>query len=121
MEDKSAWVDKDKIYAISRNGQPTIEIVMYTDPAFRNFKGICYMTIGERGHMIEGHLEEKTRTGFIFIPDRAAGSVWEFIEVTYDNFKNEYHKIVIGGEKILDEVLNTDELTEWYHREFPKR
>ncbi|MCM1495560.1 MAG: hypothetical protein NC089_07140 [Bacteroides sp.] len=70
--------------------------------------------------MIEGHLEEKTGTGFTFIADSEAGGMWEFIEVTYDNFKNEYHKIVIGGKKIVDEISNTDELTEWYHREFPR-
>lgn len=41
------------------------------------------------------------------------------MEVTYDNFTSFFKKSVIAAEKVLNEVHNTQELVDWYHREFP--
>ena len=115
MAGKNTWVDKKKIYAVKMAGHEKADsLVTSVDPAHHGFKGICFYTYGERGHMIEGHLGPKTDKGFTFISEGYAPGKWEFIELTYDNFKNEYHKIVIGGDKILEQVSNTQELLEWY-------
>ncbi len=68
--------------------------------------------------MIEGRLGHKTDVGFTFISEGFAKGEWEFIELTYENFKDEYYKIVIGGDKILKQVSNTKELIDWYHNNF---
>lgn len=119
---ENSWVDKNKIYAVKWGNSPASHLAMYADPAFNGFEGICYLTPGERGHMIEGRLGEKTETGFTFYPERLKeDGVWEFIEVTYDNFKEEFYKIVISGDTILEKVSTTKELENWYHKEFPRR
>ncbi len=56
-----------------------------------------------------------------YVLEGYAVGLWEFIEVNYENFKNEYCKIVINGDRILKEISNTQELTDWYHHNFPKR
>lgn len=121
MAGKHAWVDKGKIYAVKMAGdEKAHSLALSVDPAYRSFKGICFYTPGERGHMIEGYLGKKTDTGFTFISDGYAKGEWEFIEVTYDNFKSEYYKIVEGGGEILDQVSTTQELIDWYHERFKR-
>lgn len=113
------WIDKEKIYAVKMSGdEKAHSLALSVDSAFRSFQGICFYTPGERGHMIEGHLGRKTDTGFTFISKSFAKGEWEFIEVTYDNFKSEYYKIVECGDEILNQVSNTQELIEWYHKHF---
>lgn len=119
MASKKSWVDKNKIYAIKMTSEEkAYSLALSVVPAFRDFKGICYYTPGERGHMIKGHLGRKTDSGFTFISEGFDPGEWEFIEVTYENFKDEYYKIVISGEQILKEVSNTQELIDWYHKNF---
>lgn len=119
MTDKNAWMDKGKIYAVKMAGEEkAYSLALSVDPTYRRFNGICFYTPGERGHMIEGHLGKKTDNGFTFISEGYAKGEWEFIEVTYDNFKSEYYKIVEGGGEILEEVSTTQELIDWYHERF---
>ena len=115
-------VDKNKIYAFRWPGKKNAaEVVLYVDADYHGFKGICFLSPPNHGHMIKGQLGRKTETGFTFIADKDAYSAgdWEFIEITYDNFKQEYHKLVEGGEEILAAVSNTQELQDWYHLNFP--
>ena len=119
MAGKKSWVDKNKIYAVRMAEDDKAQsLALLVDLAFGNFKGICFYTPGERGHMIKGHLGKKTDRGFTFISEGYDPGEWEFIEVTYENFKDEYYKIVMSGEQILEEVSNTQELIDWYHRNF---
>lgn len=122
MGNANVFVDKNKIYAVKMaDEKKAYSLALYVDPAFRDFKGICFYTPGERGHMIEGRLGEKTDTGFTFISEGYAPGLWTFTEVTYENFKNEYHKIVECGSEILERVSTTQELVNWYHDSFPRR
>lgn len=119
MAKKQSMVDRNKIYAIRVPGaEKPIAIALYADPDYEGFKGICYLTPPLRGHMIEGKLGKETAQGFTFKP-KAQKGVWEFIEVTYDNFLEEYHTLAEGSDEILAEVSNTQELQDWYHRNFP--
>lgn len=115
-------VDKSKIYAYKWPGKKTaVELVLYVDADYPGFEGICFLSPPNHGHMIKGKLGKQTEKGFTFIADKeayAAGE-WEFIEINYNNFKQEYHKLAEGGEEILAVVSNTQELQDWYHRSFP--
>lgn len=56
-------------------------------------QGLAFYTPGERWHFLEGHIEEENRRGFTF--RRTEGKtlkIWEFTEVTYENFKNEFYR-----------------------------
>lgn len=115
--DKSRWVDENKVYVIKRPNSKIYEIILYADAAYRGFEGICYVTAGDRGHMIDGQMGDKTETGFTFYPEVKKGEEpWEFEELTYQNFKEVYYKHVIAGQKVLDAVSSTEELVEWYHK-----
>ena len=115
-------VDKNKIYACRKPKEKNAaEIVLYVDADFPGFKGICFLSPPDHGHMIRGQLGQETEDGFTFIADKGtyAAGEWEFIEITYDNFKQEYHKLAEGSEEILVAVSNTQELQDWYHLNFP--
>ena len=69
--------------------------------------------------MLRGKLGKKTKTGFTFIVSQWENTEIEFIEITYENFKNEFYKIVSHPEEVLAQVSNTNELIDYYHRTFP--
>lgn len=118
---KQANVDKTKLYALRREGEKEAsEIVMNTETGWHDFKGICYLTPPDRGHMIKGKVGDATDNGFMFIADRGNRlEEWEFTEVTYDNFKEKYHKLVYGGEKLVEQCNSTKELEDYFHDNFP--
>ncbi len=119
MTNKNDMVDKDKIYAVKFPGDKQANsLAMNVDPNYKNFKGICFLTPFDRGHMIEGKLGRKTKTGFTFISSGFASGEWEFIELTYENFCNDYRRLVEGSDEILAKVKNTQELQDWYHGRF---
>lgn len=117
---KKQVVDRSKVYAIRmpRRDEAT-SIALYAEMGYEGFNGICYLTPPERGHMIEGKLGKKTKTGFTFTAERWDNRTMEFIEVTYENFRSDYHKLVEGSNEILAEVSTTEELQDWFHRAFP--
>lgn len=120
MESQADMVNKSRIYAYRWPGEAeAIGLAMYVDPDYHGFKGICFLTPPHRGHMIEGELGKKTETGFTFISWGFAAGEWEFTELTYENFKSEYHVLAEGSDEILSEVSSTEELQEWYHSHFP--
>lgn len=119
MAKNQGFVDRNKVYAIqlADMDRPT-GIALYAEMGYEGFNGICYLTPPERGHMIEGKLGKETKRGFTFKPDGRKGE-WEFIEVTYENFRSDYHRLVEGSDEILAAVSTTQELQDWFHREFP--
>ena len=113
-------VDRNKVYAVRfRENEEATDIALYAEMGYRGFEGICYLSPPERGHMIEGKLGKKTKTGFIFIAPQWRTPEIEFIEITYENFKNEFYKVVSHPEEVLAQVSNTQELIDYYHRTFP--
>lgn len=109
----------NSLYALRFAGdREASEIVMNVETDREGFQGICYLTPPDRGHMIDGKMGDRTKDGFTFITaDRQ--EEWEFIEVTYDNFKSKYHKLAYGGDQLLRQVNNTRELEDYYHDNFP--
>ena len=112
-------IEKNGLYAIRRaEDKAATEIVMNIETDREGFNGICYLTPPCHGHMIEGEIVGETENGFSFMPDRQRRA-WDFIRITYENFKAEFHKLAYGGEKLLEEVGSTEELEAYYHRNFP--
>ncbi len=94
---------------------------LYVTAGYMDFKGIGFIVPGGgREHLIEGKIGKETEEGFIFhSTNEAYPGNWEFIEVTYENFKTTYHKKVQKGESILSMIHNTQELQDYYHANFP--
>ena len=115
-------MDNTKVYAMRLAGDDEFASVamrceLRDDPG--GFKGLCFLTPPDRGHMIEGALVEETGEEFKFKSTGYAPGVWEFQALTIDNFRKRFYKLVIDGEEIGQSVNTTEELYEWFNREFP--
>ncbi len=120
MTDKTQIVNPDKIYAIKLPGSDhACTLAMNVAPDYNGFNGICYLTPPDHPHMIEGKLGKKTKRGFTFMPDAHPSGEWEFIEATYEDFCREYYKFLIGGKQVLEEFHSTEEMENYYHKNFP--
>ena len=111
-------VKRDKLYVIQHPGKKKPSELIMDAQINKRFKGIWFLTPPSHGHMIRGKVIRKTENGFIFRRDGDPGD-WIFTEVTYENFCNEYYKIVYGGAILKDEVSSTEELEKYYHDHFP--
>lgn len=118
MAKQTGIVDNGKLYAYRLPGEKKFfDFALKVDPDYHGFKGICFVSPPRHPHMIKGKLGGKTATGFTFIADKDAYAPgeWEFVELTYENFRDEFCKICMdGGESVLAEVSNTEELIEFY-------
>lgn len=118
---KEDVIDINKAYAIWRKatgwGDLAFEVELYDD----DYKGISYSVSATRGHRIKGKFGKKTKRGFTFIADKGGvfPGEWEFVEVTYEGMKAGEYGNIIGRDKLLEQVSNTQELQDWYHRNFP--
>ena len=70
------------------------------------------------GHMIPGEIVKETENGFLFRSDGFKPGEWEFKELTIEAFKRKYYKIVGNGEVIASVIKTTEDLHEWYRKEF---
>lgn len=119
--DKQPIVDPKKIYVIRMTDEKEpVSIAMNVDLAFRDFKGICYLTPPDRPHMIKGKMGKKTENGFTFISEGFEPGEWEFTELTYDVLKAGFYKHIYGGKQLLEQVHSTQELQDYYHSNLDK-
>lgn len=115
-----------KLYAIKfpdeeESSEIVLNVEFWNDPPTEHsngFKGICYLTPPERGHMIRGEIIEEHEWGFIFHSDGAFEGNWTFTEVTLDSFIEVYGECVMGSSHIASQVANTKELQDWFYKEF---
>ena len=93
MAKQTGIVDNGKLYAYRLPGEKKFfDFALKVDPDYHGFKGICFVS-----------------------PPRHPHGEWEFVELTYENFRDEFCKICMdGGESVLAEVSNTEELIEFY-------
>lgn len=71
-----------------------------------------------RGHKIEGKVTAETEDGFTFTSTGAMPGEWRFKVLTIEEFKRKHYKLVEGGEALATKIKTTDDLHEWYRREF---
>lgn len=118
--EKQPIADPKKIYTIRMAGEKeACSIAMNVDISGKKFDGICYLTPADRGHMIRGKVGKRTENGFTFISEGFSPGEWEFTELTYDVLKAGFYKHIYGGEQLLKQVHNTQELQDYYNSNFP--
>ncbi len=114
---KTDMVDRNKVYVIWRKADGWGDLAFEVEPYDGNYKGIQYSVSSLRGHRIKGKIGKKTSRGFTFISENPVfPGEWEFVEVTYEGMKAGDYGNIIGREELLAQVSNTQELHEWYNR-----
>lgn len=71
-----------------------------------------------RGHEIPGEVTKETEKGFTFASTGAMPGEWQFKVLTIHEFKRKYYKLVEGGQALAAKIKTTDDLHQWYRREF---
>ena len=71
-----------------------------------------------RGHEIPGKVTNEDEKGFIFTSTGTMPGEWRFKVLTIEEFKRKRYKMVEGGEAIAAKIKTTDDLHQWYRREF---
>ena len=72
----------------------------------------------DRGHMIKGEVTGMTEDGFTFRSDGYAPGEWTFKELTIQDFKRKYFKMIVAGVEMAHTIKSTEDLHEWYRKEF---
>ena len=70
-----------------------------------------------RGHMIEAKNVETKEHSFSFVDTQ--DRLWEFEEVTIEEFANNLCQYVGNGQEIAKFCATTEDLWEYYRKEFP--
>lgn len=71
-----------------------------------------------RGHEIPGKVTAEDENGFTFTSTGYMPGEWRFDVLTIEEFRREHYKMVGGGETLAAKIKTTDDLHEWYRREF---
>ncbi len=71
-----------------------------------------------RGHEIPGKITGETEKGFAFISEGYMPGEWQFKVLTIEEFKRKYYKLVEGGQTLAAKLKTTEDLHQWYRREF---
>jgi len=71
-----------------------------------------------RGHDIEGTVQSDGPESFSFVSSGYAPGVWSFKLLTLQDFRRKYYKLVSGGDELSRILQTTDDLHEWYRKEY---
>ena len=71
-----------------------------------------------RGHEIPGEVMAEEENGFTFISTGYRPGEWRFDVLTVEEFRRDRYKLVEGGQALAAIIKSTDDLHQWYRREF---
>ena len=71
-----------------------------------------------RGHEIPGEVMAEDENSFIFTSTGYMPGEWRFDVLTVEEFRRERYKLVEGGQALAAIIKSTDDLHQWYRREF---
>lgn len=103
-------------------------VYVFKPPGEKEFTGIALDTHihngslrffdTNRGHEIPGEVTAEDEKGFAFTSTGAMPGEWRFKVMTIEEFRRKYYKQVEGGDTIAAKIRTTDDLYQWYRREF---
>lgn len=91
------------------------QLVLHVTDSFE--EGYICFDDTNRGHMIEAKNVETKERSFSFIDTQ--DRLWEFEEVTIEEFENSLYQYVWNGQEIAKLCATTEDLWEYYRKEFP--
>lgn len=103
------------LYIIRKSPYGDRILALHVTDTFR--EGYICFDDTNRGHMIKGKITEKDETTFTMI-DRNE-DIWIFEMVTIEMFQEEAYQYVYNGKNIAKLCATTDDLWEYYRKEFP--
>ena len=71
-----------------------------------------------RGHEIPGEVMAEEENGFTFISTGYRPGEWRFDVLTVEEFRRDHYRMVEGGQALAAVIKSTDDLHQWYRREF---
>lgn len=78
---------------------------------------LCFFDT-ERGHMIEGEIVKDDENGFVFNSEGYRPGNWYFKILTANDFRTWIYKYIGNGEKLAKMFNTTEDLHEWYRKEY---
>ena len=91
------------------------QVVLHVTDTFK--KGYLCFDDTNRGHMIKGEIIRQDKKTFLFRD--VNGDLWEFEIVSIELFKEEAYRYVYNGVSIAQLCNTTEDLWEYYRKEFP--
>lgn len=71
-----------------------------------------------RGHELEGSLGQEQDDAFTYESESAVPGVWQFQVLTLAEFKARAYKNVVDGDVLAATIKSTEDLHEWYRKEY---
>jgi hypothetical protein len=71
-----------------------------------------------KGHEISGEVMAEDENGFTFISTGYRPGEWRFDVLTVEEFRRDLYKLAEGGQALAAKIKTTDDLHQWYRREF---
>ena len=90
-------------------------LCLYVTESFK--PGYLCFDLLDRGHMIKGTIDDVYNNGFTFSDDQ--NRTWVFREVTIQEYRHHIAKKVYNGPNIAKLCTNTEDLWEYYRKEYP--
>lgn len=103
------------LYIIDKSPYGRNQLCLYVTDTFRDGY-LCFDGL-DRGHMISGFIKEKYENGFEF--EDKEGRPWTFREVTIQEYRHHIYKHVYNGAAIAKLCTTTEDLWEYYRKEYP--
>ncbi len=82
------------------------------------FKGLCYLTPPDRGHMVRGEVKSGDSAQFVFTSAKAFQGDWTLTRITKENFLELCQGLVVGCSAINDKCRTTEELENWFNSRY---
>jgi hypothetical protein len=71
-----------------------------------------------RGHEIPGTVTEEDENGFVFTSTGYMPGKWRFDLLTVEEFRRDHYRMIEGGKDLAARIGTTDDLHQWYRKEF---
>lgn len=107
--------NRKALYILDKSPVGKDQLCLYVTDQFS--PGYICFDDTDRGHAIEGTIREKYDNGFKF--EDKDGREWVFREVTIQEFRHHIYKTVYNGKDIAKLCTTTEDLWEYYRKQFP--
>jgi hypothetical protein len=115
-------MDKGKVYIYKMTSDNDFEYLACDCHIHKrdreDWKELWFLTPPNRGHMIKGEVVNETENDFTFRSDGYDPGEWTFKELTIEEFQRKYFKNVVGSQVLAQIIKTTEDLHEWYRKEF---
>lgn len=112
----SSQPNENALYVVKKSPYGNVEqLVLHVTDKFR--EGYLCFDDTNRGHMLQGEITAWNEQAFSFADKEKR--LWEFEEVTIEEFKSKLCLLVSNGDEIAKKCATTKDLWKYYNELFP--